>query len=303
MALLIQAESIVMFWGNFRTLWVIAFGLIVVMLILMRMGVKTFNREEILGREIDEFNIKRIGRLFRYYFVQPAGKVAGPQVSPDQIVLPLRPLRWLGRVYRHDLPYLLRHNWMAILVVVVFFFGALGLGWAYAAKFPLPQGMLSFENLSAQDFETLSNVSYLPSLTTGGILGHNVRVLLLAGLVATFSLGVLAILLLMVPIAVVGFFAGQVALFGQNPLLFLAAFILPHGSFELPAAIIATAFALHIGASVTAPREGMTVGEGFVASIADFAKIFLFLVVPLLLAAAFVEANITPQIVIWAYGG
>jgi uncharacterized membrane protein SpoIIM required for sporulation len=45
------------------------------------------------------------------------------------------------------------------------------------------------------------------------------------------------------------------------------------------------------------------VGEGLVAAAADFAKVFLFLVVPLLLIAAFVEANITTQIVLWAYGG
>ena len=68
-------------------------------------------------------------------------------------------------------------------------------------------------------------------------------------------------------------------------------------------AIIATAFAVRIGASITAPREGLTVGEGLVAAVADFAKVFFFLVVPLLLLAAFVEANITPQIVLWAFGG
>jgi uncharacterized membrane protein SpoIIM required for sporulation len=101
----------------------------------------------------------------------------------------------------------------------------------------------------------------------------------------------------------VGFFAGQMAWLGYNPLAFVAAFVLPHGLFEIPAAVIATAFALRIGASVTAPREGLTVGEGLVAAIADFVKVFLFLVVPLLLIAALVEANLTPQIVLWAYGG
>jgi uncharacterized membrane protein SpoIIM required for sporulation len=86
-------------------------------------------------------------------------------------------------------------------------------------------------------------------------------------------------------------------------LIFLSAFILPHGLLEIPAAVIATAFALRIGASVTAPREGMTVGEGLMASVSEFVKVFLFVVVPLLLVAAFVEANLTPQIVVWMYGG
>ena len=303
MALLLQAESVVMFWGRFNTLWVVALGLVVVMLVLIRMGVKTFNREEILGREIDELNLKRTVQLFRHFFVQPPGQVADPPQAKPAASPPLRLLRWAGRVYRHDLPYLLRHNWMPVAIVVFFLVVAACVGWAYVAKYPLPEGTLTLENLSTQNFKSLSDVSFLPSLATGDIFTHNVQALLLAGLAAVISLGVLAVLMLMVPFTLIGFLAGQVAWLGYSPAVFLAAFVLPHGLFEVPAAVIATAFALRIGASITAPREGLTVGEGLVAAIADFAKVFLFLVVPLLLAAAFVEANLTPQVVIWAYGG
>jgi uncharacterized membrane protein SpoIIM required for sporulation len=170
------------------------------------------------------------------------------------------------------------------------------------SNFPLPQGTLTLEELSSQGFEALSDVSLLPSLTTWGILSHNIQALLLAALAAVVSLGVLAVLMLMLPIGIVAFLAGEMAWLGFNPLTFLAAFILPHGVMEIPAAIIATAFALRIGASITAPREGLTVGEGLLAAAADFCKVFIFLVVPLLLVAAFVEANITPQIVLWVYG-
>jgi uncharacterized membrane protein SpoIIM required for sporulation len=302
MAILIQGESVIMFWGNYDTLWVIAAGLLVVMLILIRMGVKTFNREEILGREIDELNLKRTGRLFWHFFVQPpaGGMESRPLAHP---AAPLRFLRWMGRVYRRDLPSLLRANWIPVVVVTLFLVVGGAIGWAYVARYPLPQGLLDFENLSVQDFQSMSDVSFLPSLRTGSIFAHNVEVLLLAGLAAVISLGVFSILMLMVPIALVGFIGGQVAWLGYSPLTFLAAFVLPHGLFELPAAIIATGFALRIGASITAPRPGLTVGEGLVAALADFVKVFVFLVVPLLLVAAFVEANVTPQIVIWAYGG
>ncbi len=303
MALLIQGESVIMFWGNYDALYFIALGLLVVAIILARMGVKTFNREEILGREIDELNLRRTGRLLRHFFVEPPGKVTRASTAPNAGTVPLRLLHWIGRVYRHDLPFLLRHNWMPVAAVVLSLIVAAGLGWAYVGKYPLPQGLLSLEDLSQQDFETLSNVSFLPSLTTGGILGHNVQVLLLAGMAAVISLGVLPILMLMVPMGLIGFFAGQMAWLGHNALAFVAVFVLPHGLFEVPAAIIATAFALRIGASVTAPREGLTVGEGLVAAIADFVKVFLFLVIPLLLVAAFVEATLTPQLVLWAYGG
>jgi uncharacterized membrane protein SpoIIM required for sporulation len=303
MALLIQGESVVMFWGNFDTLWIIALGLFVVAIILTRMGVHTFNRENILGREIDQLHWKRTGRLLLHFFVAAPGKAPVP-ASRDGTSAPLlRFLRWLGRIYRHDLPFLLRQNWIPVAVVVISLIGVIGIGWAYVSEYPLPQGALSLGDLSSQDFETLSNTSLLPSLTTRGILAHNVQVLLLAALVAVISFGVLAILMLMIPIGLVAFLAGQMAWLGYNPLAFVAVFILPHGVFEIPAAIIATAFALRIGASITAPREGLTVGEGLVAAAADFAKVFVLLVVPLLLIAAFVEANVTTQIVLWAYGG
>jgi uncharacterized membrane protein SpoIIM required for sporulation len=303
MALLIQAESVVMFWGNFDTLWIVALGLLVVMIILVRMGVKTFNREEILGREIDNLNLRRAGRLFRHFFVAPPGQFAAALRGDTQKSAPLRLGGWITRVYRHDLPFVLRHNWMPVVVVVLSLVAAAILGWVYVAKLPLPEGLLTLENLPDQDFDSLSNVSFLPSLTTSGILVHNIQVLLLAGLAAVISLGVLSILMLMAPISIIGFFAGQIASMGYSPLTFVAVFVLPHGLFEIPAAIVATAFALRIGASITAPREGLTVGEGLVAAAADFAKVFLFLVVPLLLIAAFVEANLTLELVRWAYGG
>jgi uncharacterized membrane protein SpoIIM required for sporulation len=211
-------------------------------------------------------------------------------------------LGWVGRVYRHDLPYLLRRSWMPITVVVVSLIAAGAVGWAYVAQYPLPQGVLKLEDISQQNFGSLSNVSFLPALTTGGIFWHNVGALILAGLTALISLGVVAILLLMVPIGLIGFFAGQVAWLSYSPLAFVVAFVLPHGIFEIPAAIMATAFALRLGASITALRSGLTVGEGMIAALADFAKVFVFLVVPLLLIAAFVEANLTPQIVIRVFG-
>lgn len=192
---------------------------------------------------------------------------------------------------------------MPIAVVILLLIVASGIGWTFVSKYPLPQGALSLERLSSQDFEAFPDTSFLPSLTTGGILRHNIQALLLAAVAAVISLGVLAVLMLMIPIGVVAFLAGQMAWMGYSALGFVAAFILPHGLFEIPAAVLATAFALRTGASLTAPQEGLSVGDGLVAAAADFAKVFCFLVLPLLLIAAFVEANITTQIVVWAYGG
>jgi len=298
-ALLMQGESIIMFWGYYDALWAILAALVLITLILVRTGIRAFNREEILGREIDELNLRRSLRLLGRSFVQPpAGLPAGEAPAAGPPVL-----RWLVRVYRHDLPCLLRRNRVPLAAVALFVLVAAVLGWGLVDDYPLPPGSLALGDLSRQDFDALSNVSFLPSLTTGGLLVHNVRVLLLAALLAVISLGVLPILLLMVPMALVGFIAGQVAAQGLDPVAFLAAFVVPHGLLEIPAAVLATAFALRVGASVTAPPPGMTVGEHVLSTAADLIKVFVFLVLPLLCLAAFVEANVTPEIVLLIYGG
>jgi stage II sporulation protein M len=85
--------------------------------------------------------------------------------------------------------------------------------------------------------------------------------------------------------------------------LFLAAFVLPHGLFELPAASVATALAVRLGATFMSPRQGVTVGEGWLWALADFIKVFVALVLPLLVLAAAIEVHVTPSIVVRAFGG
>ena len=110
-------------------------------------------------------------------------------------------------------------------------------------------------------------------------------------------------ILLMIPLALVGYFAGQMALIGVSPLLFFAAFILPHGICEIPAAILEGAAILRLGASVISPPPGKTLGESWLLALADWAKISLALVVPLLFVAALLEAFVTPRVVIALFGG
>jgi stage II sporulation protein M len=135
------------------------------------------------------------------------------------------------------------------------------------------------------------------------VWSNNVRALLLAALLAVFSFGTLAVALLMAPLAIVFFFVAQVGRLGYDPLLFFAAFVLPHGLLELPAASIATALTVRLGATFMSPQRGMTVGEGWLWALADLVKVFVALVLPLLALAAAVEVHVTPSIVVWAFGG
>jgi uncharacterized membrane protein SpoIIM required for sporulation len=92
-------------------------------------------------------------------------------------------------------------------------------------------------------------------------------------------------------------------LLGFDPWLFGATFVLPHGILEIPALLIGMTFAVRIGASLISPPHGLDIGQSLLLTSANFLKILLFVVLPLLLIAAFIEANVTPQIVLAVYGG
>ncbi len=299
MALLVQGEAIIMFWANYGVLWWIVLFLVVVDVILVRMGIHIFNREELLGREIDELNVAYLWRTFRSHFCWERWFFGMDVKIP-------RGLRWLGTLgglYRRDIPAILRRSWLALLVVVVGLAAAAFIGYGYAELYPLPSELLHLEQVSTETFTAMPSVEWIPEFTVGWVLSNNVRSLLLAGLLAVFSFGALAVTLLMAPLVIVFFFVAQAARAGYDPMLFLAAFVLPHGALELPAAIIATALAVRLGATFVSPPQGTTVGEGWLWALADFVKVFVALVLPLLALAAVIEVHVTPHIVVWAFGG
>lgn len=77
-------------------------------------------------------------------------------------------------------------------------------------------------------------------------------------------------------------------------LIFFISGILPHGIFEIPAAVITASMGMRIGSTVIAKLKKEKVS--IIKEIYNAIKYFLLLVVPLLFIAAFVEAFITPVI-------
>jgi uncharacterized membrane protein SpoIIM required for sporulation/ABC-type transport system involved in multi-copper enzyme maturation permease subunit len=296
MAFLVQGEALIMFWGRYEALWFVLMALIVSDVMLVRMGIRVFNREELLGRDIDRINLRRGWQLLKRFFLDPplaegSGRAAG-----------VRGRGWLARLYRQDVPQMLRLNGPATAVVVVALTGAALLGVGVALRFPLPEGVIRLDEIGRETFAQFEGTHLLPSLNTWTIFTHNVRSLLMAGALALVSFGALAIVLLMAPIGIIGFATAQAALAGYNPLLFLGVFILPHGFLELPAAILATAAAVRLGIGVVAPPAGMTISQSCLRGLAHFAKLFLFVVLPLLAVAALIEVTVTPELVLAVYG-
>jgi stage II sporulation protein M len=207
-------------------------------------------------------------------------------------------LRW----YRRDIPALLARHRLPIGMVVVLMVASFIVGWFYALRYPLPPQLFDFGSLSGQGFENLKVPGFLPGFSPWNILFFNLRSLTLGALLAVFSFGVMAFLPIMSTMGIVGFLAHQVAFAGHNPWLFLAVFILPHGWLELPAVVLVTAFALRLGASVIAPPKGLSLSDSLLLALADFIKVVLLVAIPMLVAAAFLEVYLTPQVVLQILG-
>lgn len=71
-AFLIQGESVMLFWGNADILWLAVVAVLVLAVLLIRVGIAHFQREYLLGREIDSFNFKWIWATFRESFLGDA---------------------------------------------------------------------------------------------------------------------------------------------------------------------------------------------------------------------------------------
>jgi uncharacterized membrane protein SpoIIM required for sporulation len=67
--------------------------------------------------------------------------------------------------------------------------------------------------------------------------------------------------------------------------------------------VLATAMSLKLGAVVTRPPRGMTVGQAWTMTLGDVVKLTLGIIIPGLLLAAAIEAIITPRVVVAVLGG
>jgi uncharacterized membrane protein SpoIIM required for sporulation len=286
MALLIQAEAAALFWGNHVGLWWLILALAITAVVLVRMGLHLFRREELMGRDLDEL---RLGLIAGQFWGQFSGRRENGRYPT--------PFAWYRQTFAL-VPQIAR----PILVLGIALLGAFAMGLVLASIYRLPPDMQA--QFSGDSFT--ANLEQLQVLARGlplTIFTHNVRVLLLMALLGVFTFGVLGILITMLPWIIIGFAAGQLYLAGVNPWLFLATAVLPHAIFELPAILLATGAALRWHITVIAPPPERTLSEAFLFAFADFWRVFIGLAMPLLLLAAFVETYITPQIMLRVYGG
>jgi len=275
-AQLVILESLIMFWGQYSVLWLIVIGLVVTAVLLMRMGVHLFNREELLGRDLDIINLRWMGGVVRAEFTGGA-----------------RNLReWYAGLFRRSLP----RSIPAILTVCMVLVAGYGIGLQLAQVWRLPAVLLELHTSPDAVLANLEGMGFLRPEGWLWVFGNNVRAVLLASLLGAFTFGVLGLVLLMVPVVLVGYFAGNLAVAGVSAWTVLGALVLPHAVFEIPAAILAGAAILRWGMVIVSPAHGRSLGQHWLAGMAEWARLMVGLVFPLLALAAAVEVFLTPQI-------
>ncbi|MBI2864259.1 MAG: stage II sporulation protein M [Chloroflexi bacterium] len=289
-ALALQGELILLITGYGQALWFVWAEFLVIAIILVRMGITVFNREAILARENDQLNARLVlGKLWRFFNSLPDAATDPEQGKGGRF--------GLRRLYIADMPQLLMANWQPTLVVVCLVGAGAVIGYVFATQHPVPLGLRLAPDLARYS----GFLDSLGEISTWSIFIHNLRALAIAAFLSVFSFGAAALLLLLMPLVLVGFFTGQASAMGLNPAVFAFAFFVPHGIIELPVAVLVSAFSLRLGMSLMSPPKGFTFGDSLLLAIANWVKVMIALL-PFLLVAAFVEAEVTPLVVRWLLG-
>ena len=277
-AFLLQGETILIFWGNEDVLWYAIAAVTLLSGLLVRLGLSHFQREYLLGREIDTLNFKLTWRKFRERFVGNAKSI----------------FEW----YTVELPVTLRQLSQPLMIVLTLSVITIIASYVWVIRYVptyidlTPERTDQIRGLVAQNLTSLDSLDeHVPAPL---LFYHNARttvVFLLLGLVSFATMGVT---LLLVNMGLVGGVLGAASLVGYSPLLMFVSGILPHGIFELTAVFLAAAAMFKVGAQLVTPQAEKSLGEVLLLSLADWFRVFIGIVLPLLAIAAVIEVYVTP---------
>jgi uncharacterized membrane protein SpoIIM required for sporulation len=284
-AFLLQGETILIFWGNEDVLWFAIVAVTLLSGLLVRLGLAHFRREYLLGREIDTLNFKLIWRKFRDRFTGEAKSVSD----------------W----YRREIPQTLGQLRQPLLIVLV-----LAVATGIASYIWVIQYVPSHLNLTPERVdlirtfvsENISNLDQLSqSLPAPILFFHNARTTVFFLALGLISFSTLGLTLFIGNIGLVGGVMGAANIVGFSPLLTFIAGVLPHGIFELTAIFLATAAMFKVGAQLVTPQTEKSLGEILLLTLADWFRVFVGVVLPLLAIAAVIEVYITPLLIKLAF--
>ena len=281
-AILMQGEAVMLFWGNEQVLWLAIAGVMIIALLLIRVGIAHFQREYLLGREIDVINLRWIWRTFWANFLGGA--------------------RSLGDWYGNVLGSALRRILPAVFFVALIAGVSMWLGHDWVIKnvsetiaLASPDDLDKVEEL-VRGLPDLANLR--EHISASFLFLNNTRAMVAIFLAGLVSFSVLGVLFYMVNIGLIGGVFAVFELLGLSPWPIFLAGVLPHGILEIPALMIGSAAVLYLGAALVTPQTGKAMGEVVLMLLADWTKIFVGVVVPMLALAAVIEAYVTPGILL-----
>lgn len=176
----------------------------------------------------------------------------------------------------------------AIIVTLLLFFTTITVGWVGSAANPtIGQDLLKiFEKEVAGQMDGADPYDMCIKLFT-----NNLQACILLFLGGT-SFGILTIFIMSLNGIVIGAIMEIVS--KDHTPLFVAAAIIPHGIFEIPAFILAGALGVLLAQSLIAEWYG---SMDTASEAGQYGRLFILYVLPLLATAAVVEAFITPVII------
>jgi uncharacterized membrane protein SpoIIM required for sporulation/ABC-type transport system involved in multi-copper enzyme maturation permease subunit len=281
-ALLMQGESIIMFYRMYSALWWVIAGVILLAVVFIRIGLRQFRREELLSREVEEIRFDRLGAFFGRSFT------GGARNPVEWYRLAVRP------ALRRTLPAL---PWATAILAL----GAV-IGVVLANQFPLPPGLLQIKNYRQNFFDSLGALGFFTPGGTLQIFYHNMQAIVLGSFLGGFSLGIIGLVVLMLPMGIIAYATVALARGGFAPGLFLLGLVVPHGIIEIPAMILAGAAILRCGNCLLAKPDGRSLGQLWLQALADWLIVLLGVVMPMLLLSATLETWVTPLVASWVMG-
>jgi uncharacterized membrane protein SpoIIM required for sporulation/ABC-type transport system involved in multi-copper enzyme maturation permease subunit len=253
MSVVLQVEAALILLGRTEFLWGFAGFMIVLAGVLLRMGLDGFSREALLAREVGlRSPLKRASGAIRTAFAHRPG---------------LFRLIWLRRVP------------MAI--------AAAGLPVGAAAGYLAAVTSAIPSSAVKPVLSTLIGAAGSGSTTDQAlaIFGHNVLAFLVVPLIAVLTAGLSGFLLTFFP----GFLLGYVAALSSWSIALTE--VLPNGLVEIPAAVIAGALAIQIGASAIHMEASGGWTARVLAATADYLRALRWLI-PALAVAAVLEVRL-----------
>ncbi len=176
----------------------------------------------------------------------------------------------------------------AIIVISLLFFTTIMIGWVGTAQNPAvgEDLMKLFEKEVAGQMDGTDSVDMCLKL-----FANNLQACILLFLGGA-SFGILTIFIMSLNGIVIG--AIMEIVHQDHTPLFVAAAILPHGIFEIPAFILSGALGMLLARSLLAEWYA---GEDTAVDAHRFGRLFILYVLPLVAIAACVEAFITPVVI------